>query len=75
MGPAWLNFGEFIGDYLPTGPWRFEIIILKEEVSEGKLEYGRELEQYANSIWFSNDIAVLLCSEYSKVIWSLFPLC
>ena len=45
MGPAWLNFWGFIGDYLPTGSWRFKIIILKKEVSEGKLQYRRESEQ------------------------------
>ena len=47
MGPAWLNFWGFVGDYLPTGPWIFEIIILKKEVSEGKLEYRRKSEQSA----------------------------
>ena len=71
MGPAWLNLWGFIGDYLPTGPWRFKIIILKKEVSEGKLEYRRESEQSATQ----SDFPMALQYYYARNTLKPFGLC
>ena len=71
MGHAWLNLWGFIGDYLPTGPWRFKIIILKKEVSEGKLEYRRESEQSATQ----SDFPMTLQYYYARNTLKSFGLC